>query len=93
MKEKIKLNFEEFEKHIEEFFQKLIHGTIFQTETELFNKLHTLKEEFKQKLFGCKINTTPEQVIQSPEQVIQSPEQAFQTPEQDTQQLITTQEN
>ncbi len=50
MKNKINNEVTSIESVIDEWIQKLVHNTVFQTDTAMYNKLHDSIKELKQKL-------------------------------------------
>lgn len=52
--------FQRIDKILDNFFTNLIKNTIFQTETDLYNKIYLLKTDFKKELFDEIENTFTE---------------------------------
>ncbi len=55
MKSKIKNEVVDINATIDEWVRKLVHGTVFQTETEMYNKLQGMVIELKNKLGGSSV--------------------------------------
>lgn len=66
MKNKIKNEVVNVEAVIDEWISRLVHGTVFQTETAMYNKLHNMVIELKQKLSNSKSDVIDIVALETP---------------------------